>query len=292
LGLFIQQKVGQASESRQTPDFGSFYLDDRGEMVISLRNQSFDALKNRAFSALKQGNFLTLKELIKQIIEYRPSSPEALYLEYRLMLSEGNFEKVLLLINKLLELDFGKETIPLSLYDFRETKSQILENLNLLELLEQEQPLEIDLLTGSSKDNLKLVKPEKSGNKKIYSVESKHLGQLRIRNLERFPVYVYMIKIDSDGRLTTGRLWENEYVTFDGLRPQKVELSYTFIFNDSLGVCERYLISCPNRISHLSGPPPLGNVWIPEVDVTNVITLKQQAKRQVIRYQVQSFKSL
>lgn len=55
LGLFIQQKVGQASESRQTPDFGSFYFDDRGEMVISLRNQSFDALKARAFSALQKG---------------------------------------------------------------------------------------------------------------------------------------------------------------------------------------------------------------------------------------------
>lgn len=43
LGLFLQQQVGQASQSKQTPDFGSFYLDDRGEMVISLLNQSLDA---------------------------------------------------------------------------------------------------------------------------------------------------------------------------------------------------------------------------------------------------------
>jgi hypothetical protein len=43
LGLFLQQQVGQASQSKQTPDFGSFYLDDRGEMVISLWNQSLDA---------------------------------------------------------------------------------------------------------------------------------------------------------------------------------------------------------------------------------------------------------
>jgi hypothetical protein len=34
LGLFLQQKVGQASESKQTPDFGAFHFDDRGEMII------------------------------------------------------------------------------------------------------------------------------------------------------------------------------------------------------------------------------------------------------------------
>jgi hypothetical protein len=36
LGLYLQQKVGQASESKQTPVFGAFNLDDGGEMVISL----------------------------------------------------------------------------------------------------------------------------------------------------------------------------------------------------------------------------------------------------------------
>ena len=36
LGLFVRQKVSQATYSSQTPDFGSFHLDDRGEMVISL----------------------------------------------------------------------------------------------------------------------------------------------------------------------------------------------------------------------------------------------------------------
>lgn len=36
LGLYLQQRVGQSSKSQQTPDFGSFQLDDRGELVISL----------------------------------------------------------------------------------------------------------------------------------------------------------------------------------------------------------------------------------------------------------------
>ena len=61
LGLFVQQRVAQASSSAQTPDFGSFHLDDRGEMIFSLRNQSFEALKARAFSALQTGQLTLFK---------------------------------------------------------------------------------------------------------------------------------------------------------------------------------------------------------------------------------------
>ncbi len=33
LSLYVQQQVGQSSESKQTPDFGEFNLDDRGELI-------------------------------------------------------------------------------------------------------------------------------------------------------------------------------------------------------------------------------------------------------------------
>src|SRR5262249_5389181 len=35
LALCVQQLVGQASGSRQLPDYGSFHLDDRGELVLA-----------------------------------------------------------------------------------------------------------------------------------------------------------------------------------------------------------------------------------------------------------------
>jgi hypothetical protein len=42
VGLYLQQRVGSYPESRQTPDFGSFELDDRGEMVIPLLTEPFE----------------------------------------------------------------------------------------------------------------------------------------------------------------------------------------------------------------------------------------------------------
>ncbi len=39
LGLYLQQQVGRATASSQTPDYGSFYLDDRGEMLLPVSPQ-------------------------------------------------------------------------------------------------------------------------------------------------------------------------------------------------------------------------------------------------------------
>ena len=47
LALYLQQTVGSSSGSRQTPDFGSFQLDDRGELVISLRGETFNKAQAR-----------------------------------------------------------------------------------------------------------------------------------------------------------------------------------------------------------------------------------------------------
>lgn len=40
IGLGLQQMVGQFSQSKQTPDFGSFYLDDRGEMILPVKSSA------------------------------------------------------------------------------------------------------------------------------------------------------------------------------------------------------------------------------------------------------------
>jgi tetratricopeptide (TPR) repeat protein len=48
LGLYLQQKVAQAAweknkQSKQTPDFGEFGLDDRGDIVISLKREQVES---------------------------------------------------------------------------------------------------------------------------------------------------------------------------------------------------------------------------------------------------------
>ena len=47
LALYVQNRVSSASQSKQTPDFGSFELDERGELVISLRGETFNKSQAR-----------------------------------------------------------------------------------------------------------------------------------------------------------------------------------------------------------------------------------------------------
>jgi hypothetical protein len=123
LSLYLQQQVSQASESRQTPDFGSFHLDDRGELVIALINETFDALKARATNALDRGKLQEFTKLTGEVAKIRPKSPEALYLKYRQLLYERNIAEASKILDSLLRLDFQKGTLPLSHHDLRMLRS-------------------------------------------------------------------------------------------------------------------------------------------------------------------------
>lgn len=54
LALYVQRSVASWSGSRQTPDFGAFELDDRGELVISLRGETHD--RRRAGECARAGD--------------------------------------------------------------------------------------------------------------------------------------------------------------------------------------------------------------------------------------------
>ena len=248
LGLFIQQRVGQASESAQTPDFGSFHLDDRGEMVISLRNQSFDALKARAFSALQTGQFTLFKELVEQVISLRTSSPEALYLEYRLRFSEGNFERVTEVIDELASLDLSQAPIPLSSNDLMKIQIRLPCWIPVLSIPESEFPLEVAILTGQDKEQLKVAEEQPLGESQGYLIEPKTFCRFEIKNPTQEPVHVYMVGFDETGRFQLETLWDDENVALDGLMPGEIKLSYLFVPQGKLGIREIRFFSSPKRL--------------------------------------------
>ncbi|MEH2124306.1 caspase family protein [Nostoc sp.] len=258
LGLFIQQKVGQASESKQTPDFGSFYHDDRGEMVISLRDQSFDALKARAFSAFQSGEITTFKDLVKQIISLTTSSPEALYLEYRLKFLDNDFKRSAEVIDQLLELNPKDGVILLSHNDLWNLQAQFYCWQPVLAILEVEFPLEVAILVGPKSSQLKEAKQEKIGETTGCFIGYKDRFQLSIKNSTESSMHIYMIEIDSCGRFEPVTLWDDEDVLLDGLPSGETKLTYPFIQTESAGICELRLFSSPKRLRFFLFPAAPG----------------------------------
>lgn len=120
LGLYLQQQVGQSSHARQTPDFGSFYFDDRGELIISLREDNFDTLKARAYTALRQGEMADFRVLAQKVSDMHANSPEALYLQYRLHHFDGDTDKATEIFEQLSKLELTNGIIPLTVKELKE----------------------------------------------------------------------------------------------------------------------------------------------------------------------------
>lgn len=248
LGLFVQQKVAQASNSAQTPDFGCFYRDNRGEIVFSLRNQSFEALKARAFSALQTGQLELFKELTEQVIALKPASPEVLYLEFRLRFFERQFDRVTEVIDQLVNLNLYESQIPLSHNDLLKLQIRLPYWIPVFSISESDSPLEVAVLSGATKEELRVVEEQPLGDSQGYLIEPKTFCQLRITNPTPNPVHVYMVGFDETGRFQLETLWSDEEVVLQGLPPTATQTSYTFLPQGKSGIREVRLFSSPKRL--------------------------------------------
>ncbi|WNZ44042.1 hypothetical protein Q2T42_19600 [Leptolyngbya boryana CZ1] len=248
LGLFVQQKVAQASNSAQTPDFGSFHLDDRSEIVFSLRNQSFEALKVRAFSALQTGQLTLFKELTQHLINLKPSSPEVLYLEFRLGFLEKQFDRVIEVIDQLVNLNLNEPQIPLSNNDLLKIQVRFPCWIPVFALPEADFSLEVAVPNGSTKEDLRVVEQQPVGDGQGYLIEPKTFCQLRITNSTQAPVHVYMVGFDELGRFQIETLWSDEELTLQGIPPTETKMSYAFMLQGKPGIREVCLFSSPKRL--------------------------------------------
>lgn len=268
LGLFVQQKVAQASNSAQTPDFGSFHLDDRGEIVFSLRNQSFEALKSRAFSALQTGQFTLFKDLTQQIITLKPSSPEVLYLEFRLRFFERQFDRVTELIDQLVNLDLNESQIPLSNNDLLKIQVRLPCWIPMFSIPESNFPLEATVLNGSTQENLRVVEEQPLGDGQGYLIEPKTVCQLRITNPTQNPVHVYMVGFDEAGRFQLETLWNDANLILQGLPPSETKTGYVFKPQGQPGIREVRLFASPKQIPFFLFPasPDAYGAQLDEID--------------------------
>ena len=290
LGLYLQQKVGQASGSAQTPEFGSFHRDEQGEMVISLRNQGFDTLKARALSALQTGQFTLFKELTEQAIALKPTSAEALYLEYRLKLAERDFQRVTEIIDALVGFDLQESLIPLSNHDLSKNQIRLPCWIPILSISEAGFLAEVAVLTGKSKEQLQAITKEQPqkiaaqafGESQAYLIEPKSFCQFSIKNPTSTPLHIYMVGFDEAGRFQLETLWDDEEIIFNGLLPGATKGSYLFAPQGKPGLREICLFSSPKRLRFFLFPAS-PDAYGAQLDIIPNEDL-QRIRMKVIRY--------
>jgi caspase domain-containing protein len=79
---FVSAAVGASSGSTQTPDFGAFELDDRGELVLMLDTQPFDQAYSSAVEAFHEGKFEAFTASAAEALELEDTGPRPSYLRF------------------------------------------------------------------------------------------------------------------------------------------------------------------------------------------------------------------
>lgn len=192
LGLYLQQRVGQASASKQTPDFGSFQLDERGELVISLRDDTFDAVKARAFLAMLNHDVNALTPLVQQLTAQRPAAAETLYLQFRLRFMQNDYAGALAAVEQTLAVPFDDGIIPLSRADLEALTVQLLYWKPVLELSASALPLQIDFQIENASGEFENAPRGAFATGQIYQANDGAIARYRIETRARRPrIYIF-----------------------------------------------------------------------------------------------------
>lgn len=259
LGLYLQQTVGQSSDSAQTPDFGAFALDDRGELLLVLGESSFDNVKARAFAALQEGGLTKFKELVDQAITLQPDAAEVQYLRFRRALFEGKVDEARTCIRWLTQrwTPSARERIPLSAVDI-DTLAVVLKYWGtLLSMTPGDIPLRVEVIAGRHHDKMQTCPTKQVGPIDVHSVRADEPYALRIENPTTESVYAYLIAVSPAGRLAPVRLWSGK-ILFNGLAPFTTEISFPFKSMELSGIEELWLYTSPVLIDGLMSPPAVG----------------------------------
>ena len=82
IASFVTGRVSTISDARQTPDHGTFELDQRGELVIRLDTDPFDDLFRVAEELYLEFKIEQLAEVVEEALALRPEGPRVSYLRY------------------------------------------------------------------------------------------------------------------------------------------------------------------------------------------------------------------
>jgi len=125
---FVSGRVGAASESRQTPDFGAFKFDNRGELVLTIETDPFDEAYRDAVAAFDEGKFDVFFSATEAALEISSEGARPSHLQYLSARIDDDLPEALAALRRLSDLQQSGEAVPLSagelMIELRRTERQ------------------------------------------------------------------------------------------------------------------------------------------------------------------------
>ncbi len=226
LGLYLEQSVSDFSKGRQIPDFGSFGLDQRGEMTFELNSNSPSFLLTNAYNQLRNGQVNRFLETYRKIEQLDLPIDKTANLTYRYAILTRNIDLALKVMEQRLS-DSQAGIAPLSEEEEEAFTERIPSLRHWADLLESPNldpdSIEIDLL-GMDTTTLSPVQQDELAVE--YNLPNETLYSFKIRNKSSQPIYPYALFVDESGDIFPILLLphhqdypDNEKIYRDGLAP-------------------------------------------------------------------------
>lgn len=272
LMVYVKNRVGQAGDSQQTPDFGSLPgHESGGDFVFVLPPE--DDLYEQALAALAQAQIAQFRELTARAIANRPQSAETLYLHYRLHLLDNDIDAAISRIQDLRQADRSRSKIPLSDNDLEELDAVLPFWQPVLQVPEGNPALAITLWAGPDAKSLQPVAADTletsaGASAPLFSVPVSGIAQWHVVNRDSKPLHIYYIQFTPGGRLEVGPLLASEDVLFKGLPPGPEERSYRFPLANRPELVETRIFAVPDHVRQMVSPPSFNSRAIMRFDET------------------------
>lgn len=227
LGLYLEQEVSDYSNGNQIPDFGSFRLDDRGEMIFELNSNSPAYLITNAYNQLENGNVRAFIKTYQKIEQLDLPIEQISDLTYRYYFLSRNIDKALEALQARFE--SSKSGLhPLSQAEEEGLAEKIPSLKHWADILEapnlDPDSIQIELL--NNKDTTR-IDPVHTDTVAIQcNLPNKINYSFRITNKSTKPLFPYALFVDESGDLFPILLFpynekypQNERFYREGLRP-------------------------------------------------------------------------
>ena len=229
IGQYLKAKVGQNNNGEifQTPDFGAFGHDQRGELVIDLRDESFPVLISSIERLMQAGDLTEAWQQLSILKQNYPQNLVTIYYLYRKAMFQNNYNNAKYAFLKYFNLDHQYDRLgDLSFGDVQDLDHRLDYFNDLLEVKKSLKDLKLTVFKISWVDQTdgsqivvkdKIVPVINDDGLEQYTLDSGSSYQFLLSNSGKTNLFIYSMLHDSKGNFRMARIIEDWGVLDNGL---------------------------------------------------------------------------
>lgn len=260
IGTYLSQEVREYSRDKQTPDFGSFLLDERGEMVLELKSNTPSRVIAQANALLAAGKTFEFIAKVRELDAFDNLPASAYYMRFRRYLIQNKIDSAEMMLQARLDMQDESELAAgsieyLAFRDLQNIQKFIDYWQSYLVVTDSMHNVKVEIIHADTS----VERINGSGVHGRYALPSQGRFFFRITNEGDYPIHPFALYFDEYGRGSQKALWKDVRLITQGLQPGESAESYVMTHYGNQGLKEFRLFFSPEMILEFFKPQDVMN---------------------------------